>query len=180
MSLAVIPDKAQYVLVCNTVKTVRRVVSFTAMNVTNKCVNMQKRTPEESRYQCKNHKVVTYNQRKPQRSVEKFRLHKTRNIEIYGKNRIYLLCCKCVVKKGHSSHTLEDFQDIYAEKNINVVKQKSPKTLSNSSILKMEMNKNEIETTVMDDIRQFTKTESESLKESVDRATSKKIERQLR
>lgn len=42
------------------------------------------------------------------------------------------------------------------------------------------MNKNEIETTVMDDIRLFTMTESESLKESVDRATSKKIERQLR
>lgn len=46
---------------------------------------------------------------------------------------------------------------IYMLKKNKVVKQKSPKTLSTSSTLKMEMNKNEIDvTTAMDDIRQFT------------------------
>lgn len=50
LPLEIIPDKAHCVLVCET-ETVRRVVSFTAMTVTNQHVNMQKRTPEESKYQ---------------------------------------------------------------------------------------------------------------------------------
>lgn len=84
LHLMVLPDKAQYVLVCNTEdceKIVRRVVNFTAMTLTNKRVNIPKLTPDESRY----HKVAPYNQQK-KLSVEKCKLHPTRNIEIHFKN----------------------------------------------------------------------------------------------
>lgn len=142
MSLEEKPDTAQSedVLVFLALKTGRRIGSFTAMSVTNKCVNNAERNTRRIQIP-KKHEVVPYNQRKPQLSVKKCKLHQTRKIEINWKDSNLPLCLKCVVKKGHLVIHLRTLK-IYMLTKLNVVRQKfrkSKKNRSTSHNLRIEM-----------------------------------------
>lgn len=123
---------------------------------------------------------MPYKQRKLQLPVRKCKLHPTRNIEIYCKDCNVPLCSKCAVKKGHSGHTLEDLEELYAEKveccraQISKIRQKILLTSQDS---KMDMEEDGIKLKrVMDNIRDSVNAEIESLKELVERVTLKKLE----
>lgn len=128
----------------------------------------------------KKHELVPYKQRKLQLFVRKCKLHPTRNIEIYCKDCNVPLCSKCAVKKGHSGHTLEDLEEIYAEKveccraQISKIRQKILLTSQDS---KMDMEEDGIKLKrVMEDIRDSVNAEIDSLKELVESVTLKKLE----
>lgn len=130
MSLEEKPDTAQMedVLFLLALKTVRRIGSFTAMNVTNKCVNNAERNTRRIQIQKKKKtRSGSLQSTKPQLSVKKCKLHPTRKIEINLKDSNLPLCLKCVVKKGHLVIHLRTLK-IYMLTKLNVVRQKFRKS----------------------------------------------------
>ncbi|XP_065936911.1 E3 ubiquitin-protein ligase TRIM71-like [Magallana gigas] len=178
MSEEKVPDTAQDVLACS-IKDCEKNCQFYC-NDCHHPMCEQCRDEHQNGSETKKHELVPYRQRKPQLPVEKCKLHPTRNIEIYCKDCNVLLCSKCVVKKGHSGHTLEDLEEIYAEKveccraQISKIRQKILLTSQDSKI-KIEEDSMKLKR-VMENIRDSVKAETESLKESVERVTLKKLE----
>lgn len=89
------------------------------------CRKKHQKNPDTKKKQ--KHEVVPYNQRKPQLSVKKCKLHPTRKIEINLKDSNLPLCLKCVVKKGHLVIHLRTLK-IYMLTKLNVVRQKFRKS----------------------------------------------------
>ncbi|XP_078329851.1 uncharacterized protein LOC111117816 [Crassostrea virginica] len=128
----------------------------------------------------KNHDLVLYRQRKHRLSIEKCKLHPTKNVDIFCKECKTLLCLKCFIMKEHKGHEIDDLEDIYAEKyalwqgEFSKIKKYF---LPTSEGLKTDIEENVSEIkNIMESIRTSVKAEAESLKNLVDEVTSEKIE----
>ena len=64
----------------------------------------------------KNHDIVLYRQRKHRITIEKCKLHPTKNIDIFCKECKTPLCLKCFLTKEHKGHEFDDLEEIYAQK----------------------------------------------------------------
>nr|XP_034307578.1 uncharacterized protein LOC117682993 [Crassostrea gigas] len=173
-----IPDTAQHYLVCGSELCEKSCQVY--CNDCHKPMCEQCRNEHQKNQDTKNHEVVPYKQRKPKLPVEKCKFHPTRNIEILCKDCNMPICFKCVVKKGHSGHKLEDLEEIYAE-NFKCCQEEISKIqkifMSTSQNLKMEVQEDRINIKkVMNDIRDSIKADSESLRELLEMVTSKKLE----
>nr|XP_022308903.1 uncharacterized protein LOC111114738 [Crassostrea virginica] len=128
----------------------------------------------------KNHVIVLYRQRKHRLSIEKCKLHPTKNVDIFCKECKTLLCLKCFIMKEHKGHEIDDLEDIYAEKyalwqgEFSKI-QKYFLPISEGLKTDIEEDVSEIKN-IMESIRTSMKAEAESLKNLVDEVTSEKIE----
>ena len=118
----------------------------------------------------KNHEIVLYRHRKHQLPVEKCKLHPTRNIDTFCKECQVPLCSKCLTKKEHYRHALDDLEEIYAEKYAfkqsefaKIQKYFLPTTQGLKTDIKKDVT--EIKN-IMQIIRTSIKVEAESLKRS--------------
>nr|XP_022308584.1 uncharacterized protein LOC111114534 [Crassostrea virginica]XP_022308585.1 uncharacterized protein LOC111114534 [Crassostrea virginica] len=126
------------------------------------------------------HEIVLYRHRKHQLPVEKCKLQPTRNIDIFCKECQVPLCSKCLTKKEHYLHTLDDLDEIYAEKYAfqqsdfaKIQKYFLPTTQGLKTDIKKDVT--EIKN-IMQIIRTSIKVEAESLKNLVDEVTSENTE----
>ena len=105
-----------YKLLCSTtwfvvLKIVKRMVSFTAMIVTNHCVSIC-RDEHVKNPDTKFHEIVLYRHRKHQFPVEKCKLHPTRNVDIFCKECKIPICSKCSSMKKHQILEFDDLEEI--------------------------------------------------------------------
>nr|XP_022312758.1 uncharacterized protein LOC111117816 [Crassostrea virginica] len=128
----------------------------------------------------KNHDLVLYRQRKHRLSIEKCKLHPTKNVDIFCKECKTLLCLKCFIMKEHKGHEIDDLEDIYAEKYAlwqGEFSKIQKYFLPTSEGLKTDIEEDVSEIkNIMESIRTSVKAEAESLKNLVDEVTSEKIE----
>ncbi|XP_022308903.2 uncharacterized protein LOC111114738 [Crassostrea virginica] len=128
----------------------------------------------------KNHDLVLYRQRKHRLSIEKCKLHPTKNVDIFCKECKTLLCLKCFIMKEHKGHEIDDLEDIYAEKYAlwqGEFSKIQKYFLPTSEGLKTDIEEDVSEIkNIMESIRTSMKAEAESLKNLVDEVTSEKIE----
>nr|XP_022308900.1 uncharacterized protein LOC111114736 [Crassostrea virginica] len=127
----------------------------------------------------KNHDLVLYRQRKHRLSIEKCKLHPTKNVDIFCKECKTLLCLKCFIMKEHKGHEIDDLEDIYAEKYAlwqGEFSKIQKYFLPTSEDLKTDIKEDVKEIkNIMESIRTSMKAEAESLKNLVDEVTSEKI-----
>ncbi|XP_078329846.1 uncharacterized protein LOC111117819 [Crassostrea virginica] len=138
------------------------------------CKDKHRKSPNN-----KNHDIVFYRQRKHRLSIEKCKLHPTKNVDIFCRECNTPLCLKCFLGKEHKGHEFDDLEEIYAEKYAlwqgefsKIQKYFLPKSEDLKTDIKEDVK--EIKK-IMESIRTSMKAEAESLKNLVDEVTSEKI-----